>query len=51
MGEIEYLADSIRYTDATKTQNVDLPEEKFLRFPLTRWDWLMANLVRLTYDP
>lgn len=51
MGEIEYLATSIRYTDATKSQNVDLPEEKFLRFPPTHWDWLTANLVRLTYAP
>jgi len=51
LGEIEYLPDAIRYTDATKTQNIDLPEEKFLRFPPTRWDWLTANFVRLTYDP
>jgi len=51
LGEIEYLADGIRYTDATKTQNIDLPEEKFLRFPPTYWDWLTANFVRLTYDP
>ncbi|SDC47624.1 hypothetical protein SAMN05216345_102446 [Cupriavidus sp. YR651] len=51
LGEIEYLDTGIRYTDATKTQNIDLPEEKFLQFPPTRWDWLTANLVRLTYDP
>lgn len=51
LGEVEYLADSIRYTDATKSENEALPEEKFLRFPPTHWDWLMANLARLTYDP
>ena len=51
LGEIEYLENGIRYTDATKTQNIDLPEEKFLRFPPSHWDWLTANLVRLTYDP
>jgi len=50
-GDIEYLENGIRYTDETKTQNIDLPEEKFLRFPPTKWDWLTANLIRLTYDP
>lgn len=50
-GEIDYLANSIRYTDATKTQNIDLPEQKFLQFPPTRWEWLTANLIRLTLEP
>lgn len=51
LGEVEYLENGIRYTDATKTQNIDLPEEKFLKFPPSRWDWLTANLIRLTYEP
>jgi len=49
--EIEYLENGIRYIDASKTQNDGLSEEKVLQFPPTKWDWLTANLIRLTYEP